>query len=101
MVLLDFIGHVRCVFRLCCVLQFAPRTRSRFVYMPRPVGGHRRFVPYYDLGEKSGRQERASLESLTKQEDAEPVATAQRGPSSVLRMGIVLRVTDLNRWARP
>jgi hypothetical protein len=33
-------------------------------------------------------------------EDAEPVATAQRGQSSVLRIGIVLRVADLKRWAK-
>jgi hypothetical protein len=30
-------------------------------------------------------------------EKAQPVATAQRGQSSVLRISIVLRVADLNR----
>jgi hypothetical protein len=34
------------------------------------------------------------------EERAEPAAKAQRGQSSVLRIGIVLRVADLNRWAK-
>ena len=31
---------------------------------------------------------------------AQPVATAQRGQASDLRIGIVLRVADLKRWAK-
>jgi hypothetical protein len=37
------------------------------------------------------------LPRYERENGAQPVATAQRGQSSVLRIGIVLRVADLNR----
>ncbi len=57
-----------------------------------------RFGPFGDLRRKKNRAVATLL--IANEDGAEPVATAQRGQSSVLRIGIVLRVADLNRWAK-